>query len=286
MDIQLQGALAGPSARAYAYTGGRAFDAALPAIVFIHGAQHDHSVWVGQSRWFAEHGHGVLAVDLPGHGRTAGPALDSVEAMADWLLALLDAAGVQSALLAGHSMGSLIALEAAARAPGRVRALALLGTAWPMKVSDALLAAARDDEARAIDMVNVWSHGSLLGQGAATPAPGFSASGVNRRLMQRMAARNPHGLLVTDFKACNAYARGVEAALGVRCPTLFVLGRRDAMTPPRAAQALIEALKHAEAAHVVHVDAGHAMMAEQPVAVLEALAGFAARTGADRHYNE
>jgi pimeloyl-ACP methyl ester carboxylesterase len=278
MEILLQGAFA------YAYTGGRAFDAALPTIVFIHGAQHDHSVWAAQSRWFARHGHGVLAVDLPGHGRTAGAALDSVEAMADWLLALLDAAGVDSALLTGHSMGSLIALEAASRAPGRVRALALLGTAWPMKVSDALLASARDDEARAIDMVNVWSHGSLLAQGAS--APGFSAAGVNRRLMQRMSALNPHRLLYTDLSACNAYARGAEAAAGVRCPTLFVLGRRDAMTPPRAAQVLIDAIGQARTAQVVHVDAGHAMMAEQGGAVLAALAAFAGAAAApDRHYN-
>jgi pimeloyl-ACP methyl ester carboxylesterase len=272
MDIELGGAFAGT--RAYAYTGGSAFDAALPAVVFIHGAQHDHSVWSVQSRWFARHGHAVLAVDLPGHGRTPGPALTSVEAMADWLLALLDAAGAGPALLAGHSMGSLVALEAAARAPTRVRALALLGTAWPMKVSDALLATAREDEARAIDMVNAWSHASLLAPSPLLPAPGFSMSGVNRRLMQRMSARNPDRLFHTDFNACNAYARGLEAAGAVRCPTLFVLGRFDVMTPPRAAQALVDAIADAQ---VVQVDSGHAMMAEQPGAVLDALAAFASK---------
>ncbi|MDB5745253.1 MAG: alpha/beta hydrolase, partial [Massilia sp.] len=111
---------------AYCYSGGKPFDAALPTVVFIHGAQNDHSVWALQSRWFAHHGFGVLAVDLPGHGRSAGPALASVEAMAGWLLAVFDAAGVTRAMLVGHSMGSLIALEASYRAPERVRALALL----------------------------------------------------------------------------------------------------------------------------------------------------------------
>ena len=105
---------------AYAYTGGKPFDPALPCVVFIHGALNDHSVWTLLARWFAHHGFGVLAVDLPGHMRSAGPALASVEAMADWTLALLDAAGVKQAALAGHSMGSLIALEAAgARARAR-----------------------------------------------------------------------------------------------------------------------------------------------------------------------
>ena len=113
---------------AYAYTGGKPFNPALPCVVFIHGAVNDHSVWTLLARWFAHHGRSVLAVDLPGHKRSAGPALKTVEAMADWLLALLDAAGVQRAALAGHSMGSLVVLEAAAKAPDRVTHLAMLGT--------------------------------------------------------------------------------------------------------------------------------------------------------------
>ncbi|MFS2021820.1 alpha/beta fold hydrolase, partial [Massilia sp. CT11-108] len=89
------------------------------------------------------------------------PALATVEEMAAWLLDLLDAAGVGKAVLAGHSMGSLIALEAASRAPARVRALALVGSTWPMKVSDALLETARTNEPGAIDMVNLWSHAAI-----------------------------------------------------------------------------------------------------------------------------
>ncbi|MGJ7916668.1 alpha/beta fold hydrolase [Massilia sp. LXY-6] len=262
-------------APAYCYTGnqpgGKDFDAARPTIVFLHGAQNDHSVWALQSRYFAHHGYNVLAPDLPGHGRSGGTALTTVEAMADWLLALLDAAGSRRALLAGHSMGSLIALEAAHRAPERVAGLALLGTTWPMKVSDTLLAASKDALQEAIDMVDIWSH-SLPMPRPASPAPGFWAAGMVRRLMQRMAERNPAQLFHTDFSACNAYANGGEAAAGVACPVLFVLGARDVMTPPRSAQALTAALKHGR---IVTMDAGHAMMAEQPDAVLDALVAFA-----------
>src|SRR5689334_21066055 len=131
---------------AYCYTGGKTFDPELPTAVFVHGAQNDHSVWSLQTRYFAHHGFGVLAVDLPGHGRSKGAPLPTVESMADWLLALLDAAHVQSAMLIGHSMGSLIALEAAYRAPQRVNRLALVGTAYPMKVSETLLDASKNQE--------------------------------------------------------------------------------------------------------------------------------------------
>lgn len=257
--------------RAYCYTGGRPFDPALPTVVFIHGAQNDHTVWALQSRYFAHHGFGVLAVDLPGHGRSAGPALSSVEAMADWLLALLAGAGVGPAILVGHSMGSLIALEAVHRAPARVRALALVGTTYPMKVADALLETARTNEPAAIDMVNIWSHAATTHQPSA-PAPGFSVLGGARRLMQRMSALNPDQLFYTDFRACNSYANGEQAAQSVRCPVLFLLANKDAMTPPRSTQLLTSAIAHGK---TVRVDCGHQMMAEQPDAVLDALLAFA-----------
>jgi len=260
---------------AYCYTGGKPFDAALPTVVFLHGAQNDHTVWALQTRYFAHHGFGVLAVDLPGHGRSKGAALTSIEAMAAWLLGVLDAAGVRHALLVGHSMGSLIALEAAyqsaAQAPGRITGLALVGTTYPMKVADALLATSRDDEPRAIDMVNLWSH-SGIAQKPSAPGPGFYVMHGARRLMQRMSALNPHQLFFTDFSACNNYANGAVAAAAVTCKTLFLFGARDMMTPPRSTRLLTDAIAHGK---VITVDAGHQMMAEAPDAVLDALFAFA-----------
>lgn len=166
----------------YAYTGGRPFDPARPVAVFVHGAQHDHSVWALQSRYFAHHGFSVLAVDLPGHMRSAGPALPSIGALADWLDALLAALDVHKAFVAGHSMGSLIALEFAARHPARADAIALLATALPMTVSPALLEAAREREPEAIALVNAWSHSTLAAK-PSSPGPGFWLRGMNQRLM-------------------------------------------------------------------------------------------------------
>ncbi|MRX09922.1 alpha/beta fold hydrolase [Pseudoduganella sp. FT25W] len=228
-----------------------------PTVVFIHGALNDHSVWSTQRHYLAQHDHPVLALDLPGHGATPGPALDTIAAMADWLLATLDAAGIAQAALVGHSMGSLIALEAAAKAPQRVSHLALLGCIFPMKVADALLDTARNDEMRAIDMVTKWSH-----------TPGHADTETLRQLMRRMAGAN---LLYTDLAACNAYDHGEAAAQTVRCPALFIFGAADVMTPPKAARLLTAAMPHAETATL---EAGHAMMAEQPDAVSEALAAF------------
>ncbi len=256
---------------AYCYTGGKPFDAGLPTVVFIHGAQNDHSVWILQSRYFAHHGFSVLAVDLPGHGRSKGAALTSVESMADWLLALLDAAGVKQAALIGHSMGTLIALETCARAPQRITKLALVETAYPMNVSAALLDAARDNEPAAIDMVNIWSHSSFA-QKPSSPGPGFNVMGGSQRLMQRISKINPDHVFYTDFSACNNYANGETAAKSVSCPTLFLSGKQDVMTPPKSTTSLLNAIPHGTVVQLENC--GHAAMAEQPDAVLDTLFTF------------
>ena len=258
---------------AYCYTGGKAFNPAQPTAIFIHGAQNDHSVWALQTRYFAHHGFNVLALDLPGHGRSKGAALESVEAMANWLLAVMDAADIDTATMIGHSMGSLIALEASYKAPARVTRLAMVGTTYPMKVSDALLETAKNHEHAAIDMVNIFSHSSMA-QKPSCPGPGFYVMGGALRLMQRMSAINPQQLFYTDFFACNAYANGQAAAEALKCPVLFLFGSKDMMTPARSTKTLTSAIAHGT---VVLVDAGHALMAEQPDAVLDALFSFASK---------
>lgn len=255
------------NAKAYAYTGGKPFNPELPSVVFIHGAENDHSVWALQSRWFAHHGFGVMAVDLPGHGLSDGPLLSSVEAQAKWIVALLDAAGAEDAALVGHSMGSLIALEAASRFPERVSSIVLVGTAVPMPVSEALLTAARDARPKADGMVNVWSHGPRGAIGGNT-VPGMWMMGASLRLMERAAP----DVLHNDLNACNAYARGLEAAAAAQCPALLIVGSRDMMTSPRGAPKLAAAMKDARIAAIE--GSGHALMAEYPDAVLDALRGF------------
>jgi pimeloyl-ACP methyl ester carboxylesterase len=251
----------------YAYTGSRAFDASRPTVMFVHGAAHDHGVFALQSRYFAWHGMNAVAVDLPAHGRSQGPALASVEAIADWLEAASDALGVERVHLVGHSMGALASLECAARHPQRVARLALLGVSAPMPVSEDLLAAAERSDHVAYELINDWSFspGAKLG---GNTAPGVWMLGNSLRLMERTA----DGVLANDLNACNQYANGVDAASRVTCPTLAIMGTRDIMAPPRNAKALLAALPDARV--VTLPDAGHALMAERPDAVLDALREF------------
>jgi len=250
----------------YAYTGTKPIVPGQRSVMFVHGAANDHSVWALQSRYFAYHGFNVLAVDLPGHGKSAGPASSSVEDMAAWALRVLDAAGIVKAALVGHSMGSLIALEAAACAPARVQKLVLVGTAFPMRVSDALLDSARAHEHAALDMINVWSH-SAAGQTGGNRVPGQWIMGGSMRLLERTTEP-----LYSDFNACNQYAAGAATAAEVACPVLIMSGGRDVMTPPRNAKSIADKLAHVQ--QVTIAGAGHDLMVERPDAVLDALIGF------------
>jgi pimeloyl-ACP methyl ester carboxylesterase len=252
--------------KVYAYTANHAFDAAKPTVVFIHGGAHDHSVWALQSRYFAYHGWNALAVDLPGHGKSEGKALDRIGDIADWVIRVLDAAGASTASLVGHSMGSLVALETAARHPARVAKLALVGTAVPMAVSAPLLNASKTNEHLAYEMINVYSH-SNAAQFGGNRVPGIWMMGSAMRLMERSGS----GVLHADFSACDAYD-GLEAAAQIKCPVLLILGKRDQMAPIKAAQALATAIPNAR--KVALEGAGHALMTEQPDAVLDALIGF------------
>ena len=251
----------------YAYTGTRPFLPGQRSVVFVHGAANDHGVFAQQSRYFAWHGVNALALDLPGHGRSGGSAHASVEALAEWLAAVLDALNVKDADLVGHSLGALAALECAARNPPRVRRLALLGPAAPMTVSEDLLGAAKRDDHVAYELINAWSFaaGTQLG---GNRVPGMWMLGNAMRLMER----TPPGTLYVDLAACNAYANGASAAAAVSCPTLVVIGARDVMAPPRNAQPLVKALRDGRT--VTLPETGHAMMAERPLEVLDALRDF------------
>lgn len=261
MELQVEGKAV------YAYTGGKTFDAALPAVAFIHGAAADHSVWVLQARYLAHHGFGVLALDLPGHGRSEGPALARIEEMADRVVAVLDAAGASGAALVGHSMGALVALDAAARHPARVTRLALLAAAFPMRVSPELLEAARSNEPAARDMVNIWSHAAWAHY-PNNPGPGAWQLGANLRLMQRQRP----GVLHLDLAACNDYTAGLARAARIACPTLLLLGERDLMTPARAARELARTIPRART--VTLARSGHNLMTEWSDDALDALVAF------------
>ncbi|WP_375412283.1 alpha/beta fold hydrolase [uncultured Bradyrhizobium sp.] len=254
-------------------TGGRDFDASLPAVVLLHGAGFDHTTWALHSRWFAHHGHGVLAPDLPGHGRSCGAALASIAEMADWTAALLNAAGCAKAWLIGHSMGSLIALETAARHPAKVSALSLIGTAATMTVGPDLLKAAEANDSAAVAMVSIWGLGFQAELGGSL-APGLWMHSGAQRVLEQCRP----GVLFSDLSACNAYRNALHAAAEVTVPATLILGERDMMTPARAGKALAAALPNSRT--VVLRGAGHMLMVERPDELLAALRDQSVATSA------
>jgi pimeloyl-ACP methyl ester carboxylesterase len=253
--------------RAFAYTAAHPLDPAKPTVVFVHGAGLDHSLFGLQSRYFGYHGRNVLALDLPGHGRSEGPPLATIEQMADWVSQVLKTLKVQKAAIVGHSMGSLAALELAARHPEQAERIAFCAIAFPMKVSETYLEAARANDYSAFDMSTIWGHAAQVPLGS-NPNPGMWMYGDALARLERLAP----GVLHAGLKACNDYAAGLESAAKVKCPALFILGRRDVMTPPRATKALQE--KFADARAVEIPVSGHTLMAEAPDATLDALIGF------------
>lgn len=259
----------------YCYTGGKPFDAAKPTVVFLHGVLNDHSVWILQSRYLAHHGWNVLAVDLPGHCKSAGEAPSTVEEAADFVAALLDAAGVQRAALIGHSWGSLIALEAASRLKERVSHLVLVGIAYPMKVSPALLEAALNEPMKALTMINVFSRSTLAAPPSAL-GPGTWVYGASMALGRRVLASNTQvNVFHRGFKACDSYANGDNAITQITCPVLFLLGAQDQMTQAKAAQPLIaKARASGKTVQVINVPVGHHQMTEAPEETLFAMRDF------------
>jgi pimeloyl-ACP methyl ester carboxylesterase len=261
--------------RTYCYTGGKAFDAAKPTAVFIHGVLNDHSVWGLQTRYLANHGWNVLAVDLPGHCKSGGEAPSSVEEAAAFVVALLDAANIQRAALVGHSWGSLIALEAASVLKDRASHLVLVGTAAPMKVSPALLEMSLNEPMKALKMVNVFSRATLAPPPSAL-GPGTWVYGAGMALGRRVLASNSKvNVFHRGFQACDSYSNGEKAIASVTCPILFLLGEQDQMTQARAAQPLIASAREAgKQFKVTYLPLGHHQMTETPDETLFAIRDF------------
>ena len=235
-------------------------------LVFVHGAGFDHTIWVMPARYFARHGWRVVAVDLPGHGRSQGLPLTSIEQMADWLAQVIDAVSPnQQASVVGHSMGSLVAMSLAAMHADKVQKLALLGTSAPMPVADVLLDAALDNDQAAIDMTNTWSHSSR-GRLGRSENPGLSNLHVGERLLQQARP----GVFHADLAACNGFS--ADALARVHQPTLVLIGDEDKMTPPRAGLAVADNLDNVQQRRLA--GCGHSMLSEQPNQVLDELAAF------------
>ena len=248
-------------------TGGTKFDNIKPSVIFIHGAGMDRTVWSMQARFFAHHGFSIVNLDLPGHGKSEGPACKTIEEYSDWLCELISCLGLDNVSLVGHSMGSLIALYSATKLGKKLKKIALLGTLPKIQVHPDLLEAAMNNKHAAFETIVGWGVGRKAQIGG-HKAPGSWITGASMRLLET----SKPGVLGNDLDACNSWENGLNSAAKIKCPALLLLGEDDRMTPAKGAKELAEKLSNSET--VILRGAGHMMMIEQPDQTIEVLSNF------------
>jgi len=227
------------------------------ALILIHGSGTNHTVWALQNRFLAHRGINVFSVDLPGHGRSEGPPLETVAQMSDWLAAFLKSAGISKAAVLGHSLGALVALHFGANHPKHCDSLLLAGVAGSMAVHPDLLNAAKANDPLAIELVDSWCHASDSHLGG-NSVPGSSFTGGARRLLEFQN----DGVLYADLNACNQYKDAQANFDRLTIPVTVLAAAEDKMTPARSARKLAASLESAQ--YVLIDEAGHNMMLERP----------------------
>ena len=246
----------------YASTGGRPFDKNKPLIIFVHGSGLTHMTWVLQARYFAFHGYSVLALDMPGHGLSGGESLKSIEDMAEWLSSLIDAVGYKEASLVGHSQGCLVTMECASRYPNKIKTLSLMGGAGAIPMNPDLLYLAENNDPKAVDLMMDWAHGPA-GHFGGHPVPGLYHINTGTMLAKTRNIKNTLGI---DFRACDNYKNGFEAAKKIKIPTLSILATDDKMCPVKEGKKLADLI---EGSQVDIIDnCGHMMLLEEADRVL------------------
>jgi pimeloyl-ACP methyl ester carboxylesterase len=241
----------------FATTGGKPFDNKKPVVMFLHGSGLDHTFWGLHSRFFAFRNYAVLALDLPGHSHSDGPALTSIEAIGDWLNDVAEALDLNNVSIVGHSQGCLNALEFASRYSDRIRSVSFITSGLATPVNPALIEAAEKQPEDAIAMMVGWGFGPAghLHQG---PIPGNSMLAGGRKVMRR----NVPNELATDLKASDAYKNGKAAASKINCPVQVLIAGQDKMAPRKATSELVEHLNDPEV-HVIP-ESGHMLPQEAP----------------------
>jgi pimeloyl-ACP methyl ester carboxylesterase len=248
-------------------TSGKEFVPGQRTWVFIHGSAMDHTIWALFNRYFTSIGINVLAVDLPGHGRSGGKPLNKIEDLSDWLLKVFDKLEIQNAIVAGHSMGALIAYDFAARHKQRCQGAVLLGFCLPMPVNQALLDLSKANDHRAFEMIVDFGYAPNSKIGAAQ-SPGLWMTQSGMRLMEH----SREGTLFSDFTACNDYTPPDGLAADINCPVLFIAGSEDKMTPVRGLHAWLEKVKNSQLELIA--SCGHMMTIEKPNQVIAAFKRF------------
>lgn len=229
-----------------------------PALILIHGAGGMHLHWPYNLRRLAN--FRVYAPDLPGHGKSEGLGLQSVDRYAESLSLWMDQVGIKKAVIAGHSMGGAIAQTMATQYAKKVSALILIATGAKLAVNQSLLEklSIPSNTSAAIDLILKWSW-----------SPFTNGKLIERARSQMLETRS--AVIYGDYLACSKF--DLTSKLGkISVPTQVIVGENDKMTPLDLNKQLESGIKNAQL--TVIPNGSHMVMLEQPDAVASAAFNF------------
>ena len=245
----------------HASDSGQGIDANKDTIVFLHGSGLSHIVWSLAEQFFSSKNYNVLSVDLPGHGNSDGPCLDSIEKIADWLEKVFDKLKLKNLILVGHSQGCLEILEYSSKYKERLKKLVFVGGSNKMPVHPDLIELAQNGHSDAVKLMMKWGY-----EGSKK----FIGGNPVEKIIQ--SPRDISEILAVDLKACNNYSNGSEAAKAINLPSMLIYGELDKMVNLEAGKKFSNLIKNSTT-HVIK-GCGHMIMIEKAFEMREKILEF------------
>jgi len=245
----------------HASDAGQGIENSKDTIVFLHGSGLSHIVWSLTEQFFSNKNFNVLSIDLPGHGNSEGPCLDSIEKIADWLEKVFVKLNLNNIILVGHSQGCLEALEYSFKYKNRLKKMIFIGGSYRMPVHKDLINLASDGDTDAVKLMMKWGY-----EGSKK----FIGGNPVEKIIQ--SPRDISEILAVDLIACNNYQNGSDAAKAINCPTMFILGELDKMVNLENGKKFANLVKN-PTTHIIS-GSGHMIMIEKAFEMREKILEF------------
>ena len=240
---------------------GQGIDSSKDTIVFLHGSGLSHIVWSLTEQFFSGKNFNVLSVDLPGHGNSEGPCLNTIENIADWLEKVFEKLNLKNLILIGHSQGCLEAIEYSFKYKKRLKKMVLMGGSYRMPVNKELIDLASNGDSDAVKLMMKWGY-----EGSKK----FIGGNPIERIIQ--SPRDISEILAVDLIACNNYQNGSNAAKAINCPALFIFGELDKMANLESGKKFANLVKNS-ITHII-IGSGHMIMIEKAFEMREKILEF------------
>ena len=231
-------------------TGGMEIDNTKPTILLMHGSGLSHIVWSLHEQFYTSQGFNVLAIDLPGHGNSDGPALKSIQEISDWVKNLMKVVNVNKIIIIGHSQGSLVGIDFGSRYPDLIDKLVLVAGSYRMPVNQDLIDLAEAGDEKAILLMMKWGYEG---------SKAFIGGNPVKKIIN--SSREIREVLAVDLNACNNYKGGKESLEKINCSTLCIFGDLDKMVPINVGNKMAELIKNSKTK--VITNCGHMIIFEK-----------------------